>query len=243
MQLSLKNTTHASSFRSKLFASLKRFVRACPVQCQYLIPTVLNLWQCHPPTFLRLLPGQWITSIYFPIHGLKPSIIPNFPWKLHAVKLFPKSCFTIDLTQMKWYIKGAPLDFFFFCDFCDICHGCFQHATKILVTFAIFAIFADISGPFLASLLSKSWMLLYLLFLRFLRYLSWVFLASKKNPCYICDFCDICGHFGVLLGYFFSKSWFLLDLLFLRFLRYFLVIFSHNFFSIISFATIAKKIC
>ena len=165
---------HASSFRSKLIASLKRFVRACPVQCRYLIPTVLNLWQCHSPTFLRLLPGQWITSIYFPIHGLKPSIIQNFPGKLHAVKLFPKSCFTIDLTQMKWYIKGAVpwryssfrliLPICYFCDFCHICHGCFQLARKILVTFAIFAIFADISGPFLVSSFSKSRILLNLLF-------------------------------------------------------------------------------
>ena len=155
---------HASSFRSKLFASLKRFVRACPVQCQYLIPTVLNLWQCHSPTFLRLLPGQWITSIYCPIHGLKPLIIPNFPGKLHAVKLFPKSCFTIDLTQMKWYIKGAVswryssfcliLPICYFCDFCHICHGCFQLARKILVTFAIFAIYAAVWGP--------SWFLLFL---------------------------------------------------------------------------------
>ena len=85
---------------------------------------------------------------------------------------------------------------------CDICLGCFKLARKILVTFAIFAIFADISGPFLASFLSKSKILLNLLFLRFLRYLSWVFLASKKNPCYICDFCDICGHFGAPLGFF-----------------------------------------
>ena len=56
---------------------------------------------------------------------------------------------------------------------------------KILLTFAIFAVFADISGPFLASLLSKSGILLNLFFLRFLRYLSWVFLASKKIPCHI----------------------------------------------------------
>ena len=56
------------------------------------------------------------------------------------------------------------------CDFCDICHGCFQLARKMLVTFAIFA---DISGPFLASLLSKSWFLLDLLFLRF---------ANKIDP-------------------------------------------------------------
>ena len=95
----------------------------------------------------------------------------------------------------------------------------FLASKKILVTFAIFAIFADISGPFLGSLLSKSWFLLHLLFLRVLRYLSWVFSASKKNPfyffnflrylgtfrgpswllfflslefCYICYFCDIC---------------------------------------------------
>ena len=81
-------------------------------------------------------------------------------------------------------------------------------------------IFVDISGPFLASLLSKSWMLLYLLFLRFLRYLSWVFLASKKNPCYFCYFCDICGHFGPFLASFFSRSWFLLHLLFLRYLSW-----------------------
>ena len=81
--------------------------------------------------------------------------------------------------------------------FCDICHGCFKLARKILVTFAIFAIIADISGPFLASLLSKSGILLHLLLLR---YLSRVFLASKKNPCY---FCDNCGHFGALLGFFF----------------------------------------
>ena len=32
----------------------------------------------------------------------------------------------------------------------------FQIARKILVTFAIFAIFGDISGPFLASSVSKS---------------------------------------------------------------------------------------
>ena len=65
-----------------------------------------------------------------------------------------------------------------------------------------FATFEDISRPFLASTLSKSWFLLDLLFLRFLQYLSWAFLASKKNPCYFCDFCDICGHFGALLGFF-----------------------------------------
>ena len=78
------------------------------------------------------------------------------------------------------------------------------------VTFAILVMFAEISGPFLASLLWKSWMLLHLLFLRFLRYLSWVFSASKKNHtlrtfrgpswllfflspefCYICHFCDL----------------------------------------------------
>ena len=59
------------------------------------------------------------------------------------------------------------------------------------LTFAIFAIFGDISGPFLASFLSKSRILLHLLFLRYLRYLSWVFSASRKNPCYFCDFCDI----------------------------------------------------
>ena len=176
MQLSLKNTTHASSFRSKLFASPKRFVRACPVQCQYLIPTVLNLWQCHPPTFLRPLPGQWITSIYFPIHGLKPSIIPNFPGKLHAVKLFPKSCFTIDLTQMKWYIKGAPLDFFFFfCDFCDICHGCFQHPTKILVTLRFLRDLRTFRGP------------------------SWLPFSLSLEFCYICYSCDICD---ICHGYF-----------------------------------------
>ena len=86
---------------------------------------------------------------------------------------------------------------------CYICHGCFQLARKILVTFAIFAIFADISGPFLASFLCKSGILLHLVFLRYLRYLSWVFLANMKNPCYFCDFCDICGHFGVLLAFFF----------------------------------------
>ena len=175
---------HASSFRSKLFASLKRFFRACPVQCQYLIPTVLNL-QWHSPTFLRLLPGQWITSIYFPIHGLKPSIIPNFPGKLHAVKLFPKSCFTIDLTQMKWYIKGAVscryssfcliLPICYFCDFCDICHGCFSSQEKSLLLLRFLRYFSDISGPFLVSSFSKSGILLNLLFLQFLRYLSWVF--------------------------------------------------------------------
>ena len=72
------------------------------------------------------------------------------------------------------------------------------------LTFAIFAIFGDISGPFLASFLSKSGILLDLLFLG---YLSRVFSASMKNPCYFCDFCDICGHFGALLGFFFfSKS-------------------------------------
>ena len=51
-----------------------------------------------------------------------------------------------------------------FCDFCDICHGCFKLARKILLTFAIFAIFADISAPFLASLLSKSGILLHVIF-------------------------------------------------------------------------------
>ena len=44
----------------------------------------------------------------------------------------------------------------------------FQRAKNILVTFAIFA---DISGPFLASSVSKSSFFLDLLFLRFLRYL------------------------------------------------------------------------
>ena len=90
----------------------------------------------------------------------------------------------------------------YFCDFCDICHGCVKLAGKILVTFAIFAIFADISGPFLASFLCKSGILLHLVFLRHLRYFSWVFLANMKNPCYFCDFCDICGHFRALLGFF-----------------------------------------
>ena len=102
-----------------------------------------------------------------------------------------------------WLLCFLSVEFCYichFCDFCDICHGCFKLARKILVTFAIFAIFADISGPFLASSVSKSWFFLDLLFLRFLRYLSRVFSASKKNPCY---FCDICGHFGVLLGFFF----------------------------------------
>ena len=75
-------------------------------------------------------------------------------------------------------------------------------ARKILVTFATFAIFADISGPFLASLLFKSGILLHLLFLGYLRYLSRVFLTRKKNPCYFCNFCDNCGHFGALLGFF-----------------------------------------
>ena len=74
--------------------------------------------------------------------------------------------------------------------------GCFKLARKILVTFAIFAIFADILDPFLASLLSKSGILLNLLF------------------------CDICEHFGPLLGSLLSKSGILLNLLFLRFLRY-----------------------
>ena len=87
----------------------------------------------------------------------------------------------------------------YFCDFCDVCDRCFKLARKILVTFAIFA---DISGPFLASLLSKSGILLHLLFLLYLRYLSQVFLARKKNPRYFSDFCDNCGHFGALLGFF-----------------------------------------
>ena len=52
-------------------------------------------------------------------------------------------------------------------------------------------------------------------------------------------FSDISGSF---LASFVSKSWFLLDLLFLQFLRYLYVIFWQNFSSIISFATIAKKI-
>ena len=115
-----------------------------------------------------------------------------------------------------WLLSFLSLEFCYilgyFCDFCDICHGCVKLARKILVTFAMFAIFADISGPFLASLLSKSGILLHSLFFRFLRYLSWVFLASKKNPCYICDF--------ILLVSSFSKSRILLNLLFLRFLRY-----------------------
>ena len=94
-----------------------------------------------------------------------------------------------------WLLCFVSLQFCYicyFCDFCNICHGCFQLARKILVTFAIFA---DILGPFLASLLSKSGILLHLLFLRFLRYLSRVFSACKKNPCYPCHFCGICGHF------------------------------------------------
>ena len=106
-----------------------------------------------------------------------------------------------------WGHFGALLGFLFFlslefcyiCYFCDICHGCFQLAWKILVTFAIFEIFADISGPFLASFLCKSRILLHLVFLR---YLSWLFLANMKNPCYFCDFSDICGHFRALLGFF-----------------------------------------
>ena len=60
--------------------------------------------------------------------------------------------------------------------------------------FAFFATFEDISRPFLASTLSKSWFLLDLLFLRF-------FAISKKNPCYFC-FYDICEHFGALLSFF-----------------------------------------
>ena len=69
------------------------------------------------------------------------------------------------------------------------------------LTFAIFAIFGDISGPFLASFLSKSGILLHLLFLR---YLSWMFSASRKNPGYFCDFAifaDISGSF--LVSFFF----------------------------------------
>ena len=102
-----------------------------------------------------------------------------------------------------WLLCFLSLEFCYicyFCDFCDICHGCFRLARKILVTFAIFAIIADISGPFLASLLSKSGILLHLLFLLYLRYLSQVFLARKKNPRYFSDFCNNCGHFGALLG-------------------------------------------
>ena len=115
-----------------------------------------------------------------------------------------------------WLLCFLSLEFCYICYFCDICHGCFKLARKILVTFAMFAIFADISGPFLASLLSKSGILLHLLFFRFLRYLSWVFLASKKNPCYICDF--------ILLVSSFSKSRILLNLLFLRYLFKFLIL-------------------
>ena len=76
-----------------------------------------------------------------------------------------------------------------------------------------------------------------------LQKLATVFLASEKNPCYFCDFCDIWGISGSFLASLLSKSGILLHLLFLRFLRYLLVIFWHNFFSIISFATIVKKIC
>ena len=98
-----------------------------------------------------------------------------------------------------------------------------------------FCDFADISGSFLASFVSKSWFLL---------------------DCYFCDICQGCFQLGrkilvtftifadisgSFLASFFSKSWFLLDLLFLRFLRYLKVIFWRYFFSIISFATIAKK--
>ena len=71
-----------------------------------------------------------------------------------------------------WLLFFLSLDSCYICYFCDVCHGCFQLAWKILVTFTIFAIFEDISGPFLASSLCKSWFLLDLLFL--------------------CDFCDIC---------------------------------------------------
>ena len=122
-------------------------------------------------------------------------------------------CYFCDFCDIRGHF-GPLVGFFFFlslefceisyfCDFCDICDRCFKLARKILVTFAIFAIIADISGPFLASLLSKSGILSHFLFLRFLRYLSRVFLARKRNPCYIYDFWDICGHFGALLGFFF----------------------------------------
>ena len=93
-------------------------------------------------------------------------------------------------------------------------------ARKILVTSATFAIFADISGPLLASLLSKSRILLHLLFLRFLRYLSWLFLARKKNPRYFCDFCDNCRVSRPFLASLLSKYGILLHLLFLRYLSW-----------------------
>ena len=61
----------------------------------------------------------------------------------------------------------------------------------MLVTFAIFAIFADISGSFLASFFSKSWLSLDLLFLRFLRYLL-VILGQIFSELFllICDNCE-----------------------------------------------------
>ena len=85
---------------------------------------------------------------------------------------FSKSWFLLDLLFLRflrylsWVFVASKKNP------CYICHGCFQLARKILVTFAIFAIFKDISGRFLASLLSKSWILSHLFFF-------W-------------DFCDIC---------------------------------------------------
>ena len=106
-----------------------------------------------------------------------------------------------------WLLCFLSQEFCYICyfsDFCDIWRECFTLARKILVTFAIFAIIADISGPFLASLLSKSRILLNLLFLR---YLSRVFSARKKKPCYFWGFCDICGHLGALIDFFFFLVW------------------------------------
>ena len=84
----------------------------------------------------------------------------------------------------------------------------------------IFAIFADISGPFLASLLSKSGILLHLLFLRCLRYLALAFQASKKNLVTFAIFAIIADILGPFLASLLSKSGILLHLLLLRFLRY-----------------------
>ena len=99
-------------------------------------------------------------------------------------------------------------------------------ARIIFVTFATFAIFVDISGPFLASFLSKSGILLNSLFLSFLRYLSRAghgcFQLERKNLVTFAIFADILGPF---LASLLSKSGILSHLLFLRFVRYLLRVF------------------
>ena len=60
----------------------------------------------------------------------------------------------------------------------DFCAHLQQQTVLVIINVlrgTLLSRFVDISGPFLASLLSKSGILLHLLFLRFFRYLSGVF--------------------------------------------------------------------